>query len=76
MTDTDTSPSLLIDVAASWSPDQALVVVSLLDSLASAIWQVHGEAMSELIADRGHRLIADQPWALHPPPPAQYDLPF
>ena len=75
-TDTDTTSSLLVEVATSWSPDQALAVVALLDSIASAIWHTHGDAMNHLIAKQGRSLIADRAWTIRAPPPVDDDLPF
>ena len=68
--------SLLLDVSTTWSPEQALAVVSFLDAIASAIWQLHGDAMNELIAEQGRRLVAEQVWTLRDAPPVEDDLPF
>ena len=80
MTDGNLTPSstgsLLIDVSNKWTPEQALALVSLLDSIVSAIWQLHGDAMNELVAEQGRRLIAEQVWTLRAAPPVEDDLPF
>ena len=44
-------PSLPV-IAASWTPEEALAFVDLLDGLIAAVWSLHGEQMAAVLRQR------------------------
>lgn len=42
-------------VPREWSPDEALLAVSLLRQALDAVWVVHGEAMADALAEDRYR---------------------
>lgn len=67
---------LEVPIPKSWSAAEAMAVCDFLDTLLSAIWEIHGEAMAELIARqlRGH--IAEQAYQAASNVLPDDDIPF
>jgi hypothetical protein len=49
-----------LDVPTSWSPEQALLIAGLLDTLLSAIWQTYGRDMAALLERDSLPITADE----------------
>jgi hypothetical protein len=46
---TRTMPDVSVLIPATWTPEQALAVLELLNKLRDALWTIHGDRIQELL---------------------------
>lgn len=55
-------PAVSVPMPASWTPQQALAVLELLNDLRDALWAIHGERIRDLLQqERGFAATDLQP---------------
>jgi hypothetical protein len=65
-----------VSIPTTWTAEQAVTVVDFLDTLLSVIWELHGDAMAEVIAEQSRRLIAEQEYEACAAAQPDDDVPF
>lgn len=70
------SARLAVSIPTTWTAEQAVAVVDFLDTLLSVIWELHGDAMAEVIAEQSRRLIAEQDYEAWSNAQIDDDIPF
>lgn len=70
------SAQLAVSIPTTWTAVQATMVCDFLDTLLSAIWEVHGDAMAQLIAEQSRRLIPRQDYEAWAAAQPDDDIPF
>jgi hypothetical protein len=54
-----TMPAVSVLIPASWTPEQALAVLELLNDLQDALWAVHGDRIQDMLQQEQGFAAAD-----------------
>ncbi|MGH2871012.1 MAG: hypothetical protein ACRDL5_00935 [Solirubrobacteraceae bacterium] len=56
---TRTMPAVSVLIPASWTPEQALAMLELLNDLRDALWAIHGDRIQDLLQQEQGFAAAD-----------------